>query len=224
MKRYDYLIIGGGMAADAAVQGIRSLDPGGSIGMLSSEPDAPYRRPPLSKDLWNGKTKVEDIDCDTYSHNIDFHSERTAVRINRAELTVSDQHHDTYGYRRLLLATGGRPRSLTRDDVGVIHYRTLEDYRTLINDLDNKEHYAVAGGGFIGCEMAAALRSKEKKVSLIFPEDTLGGGRFLLSWLRRWRIITKKRELICSQDSKFRRSGRRMRARRSCLKTGVRFL
>ena len=55
MMTYDYLIIGGGMTAAAAVDGIREVDPAGGIGMISTEPDAPYNRPPLSKALWKGK-------------------------------------------------------------------------------------------------------------------------------------------------------------------------
>ncbi len=54
MPDYDYLIIGGGMTADAAVAGIREVDAEGSIGVVSQEADAPYRRPPLSKGLWKG--------------------------------------------------------------------------------------------------------------------------------------------------------------------------
>ena len=52
MTHYPYLIIGGGMAADAAIRGIRELDADRPIGLISAEPDAPYRRPPLSKGLW----------------------------------------------------------------------------------------------------------------------------------------------------------------------------
>ena len=47
MTDYHYLIIGGGMTAAAALGGIREVDPTGSIGMISTEPDAPYDRPPL---------------------------------------------------------------------------------------------------------------------------------------------------------------------------------
>lgn len=55
MSRYDYLIIGGGMAADAAVKGIRELDGNGSIAVVGMESHPPYNRPPLSKKLWQGK-------------------------------------------------------------------------------------------------------------------------------------------------------------------------
>jgi len=52
MPHSEYLIVGGGMTADAAVHGIRELDATGSI--LRDEPDPPYDRPPLSKGLWRG--------------------------------------------------------------------------------------------------------------------------------------------------------------------------
>jgi NADPH-dependent 2,4-dienoyl-CoA reductase/sulfur reductase-like enzyme len=55
MKNYQYLIIGGGLAGDAAVRGIRELDAQGSIGMISQEVDPPYTRPNLSKGLWKGR-------------------------------------------------------------------------------------------------------------------------------------------------------------------------
>ena len=55
MKKYKYLIIGGGMTAASAVDGIREIDSMGSIGLFSAEKDAPYNRPPLSKSLWKGK-------------------------------------------------------------------------------------------------------------------------------------------------------------------------
>jgi 3-phenylpropionate/trans-cinnamate dioxygenase ferredoxin reductase subunit len=55
MENYKYLIVGAGMAADAAVRGIRELDPSGEIAMIGNDQDPPYNRPPLSKNLWKGK-------------------------------------------------------------------------------------------------------------------------------------------------------------------------
>jgi hypothetical protein len=55
MPDYKYLIIGGGMTADAAAAGIKEVDPEGSIGLIGAEPHPPYNRPPLSKGLWKGK-------------------------------------------------------------------------------------------------------------------------------------------------------------------------
>ncbi|MBU2720791.1 FAD-dependent oxidoreductase, partial [Acidithiobacillus ferridurans] len=61
MKRYNYLIVGAGAAAASAASAIRKQDPQGSLLMLGAESDPPYQRPPLSKGLWLGKDKEEDI-------------------------------------------------------------------------------------------------------------------------------------------------------------------
>src|SRR5438128_11342922 len=55
MPDYTYLIVGGGMTADAAAQALHEADPVGSIGLISAEPHPPYDRPPLSKALWKGE-------------------------------------------------------------------------------------------------------------------------------------------------------------------------
>ena len=55
MKNYQYVIVGGGMTADAAVHGIRERDKTGTIAVLCGEKHPPYDRPPLSKKLWTGK-------------------------------------------------------------------------------------------------------------------------------------------------------------------------
>src|SRR5438128_11692454 len=55
MPDYTYLIVGGGMTADAAAQAIREADPAGTIGVTGAEPHPPYDRPPLSKALWKGE-------------------------------------------------------------------------------------------------------------------------------------------------------------------------
>src|SRR5207247_1194127 len=55
MPDYTYLMVGGGMTADAAAQALHKADPAGSIGLISAEPHPPYDRPPLSKALWKGE-------------------------------------------------------------------------------------------------------------------------------------------------------------------------
>jgi NADPH-dependent 2,4-dienoyl-CoA reductase/sulfur reductase-like enzyme len=55
MPHYTYLIVGGGMTADAAIGGISDVDRNGPVGLIGDEPHPPYDRPPLSKGLWKGK-------------------------------------------------------------------------------------------------------------------------------------------------------------------------
>ncbi|MGH8116885.1 MAG: FAD-dependent oxidoreductase, partial [Rhodanobacteraceae bacterium] len=53
---FDYLIVGAGMAGEAAAQGAREADAHATIALIGNESHPPYDRPPLSKKLWkNGK-------------------------------------------------------------------------------------------------------------------------------------------------------------------------
>lgn len=174
MNRYKYLIVGGGMAADAAVQGIREVDKEGSIGILSKDFDPPYQRPPLSKDLWKGEMRIEEVDCGTAKYDVDILTGRTVQKLNVDQKTVTDQDR-VYSYEKLLLATGGRPKQLPFEHTErAVFYRSLDDFRTVLDQVGECEHFAVVGGGFIGCEMTAALTIKGKKVTMVFPENSPG--------------------------------------------------
>ena len=173
MTSYRYLIVGGGMTGDAACKGIRSIDPDGSIALVGDEPDPPYARPPLTKGLWLGKEESS-IWRGTEDEGVDLHLGRTIVSLDLDAHTATDNRGDTYGYDRLLLATGGRPRHLPGAPEGVVHYRTLADYHTLRAAAAEGTRVAVIGGGFIGSELAAALASNGCAVTMIFPEEAIG--------------------------------------------------
>ncbi len=169
MPAYDYLLIGGGMTADAAARGIRDVDAEGSIGLISTETDAPYNRPPLSKGLWRDQ-EIEEIDRETENLGVTLHLGRRAVTLDRASRTVTDDRGETYGYGRLLLATGGSPRRLRGLEDGVIYYRNLADYRRLRELTAERRSVMVLGGGYIGAELAAALQGAGHDVHMAFPE------------------------------------------------------
>ncbi|MEP6895117.1 MAG: FAD-dependent oxidoreductase [Chloroflexota bacterium] len=172
MKHYKYLIIGGGLAADAATRGIRELDAEGSIGVISMEPDPPYMRPNLSKGLWKGRP-IEKIWRKTEERG-ELNLSRKVTVLDAQKKTVQDDQGDEYTYDKLLLATGGSPIHLPFGAGDIIYFRDLEDYQHLRALADTKEHFVVIGGGFIGSEIAAALTMVGKKVTLIFLEDAIG--------------------------------------------------
>ncbi len=174
MEKYKYLIVGGGMTADAAVRGIRQLDQAGTIGLVGNDPNPPYNRPPLTKGLWKGKP-LESIWRRTNEFTVDFHLGRTARFLDPIQKLVSDDHGTEYQYEKLLLATGGTPRKLPFGAGNIIYYRTLDDYQYLRELSDQRDHFGVIGGGFIGSEIAAALAMNGKKVTLLFPEEGIGG-------------------------------------------------
>ncbi|MFX0137074.1 MAG: NAD(P)/FAD-dependent oxidoreductase [Candidatus Hodarchaeota archaeon] len=171
---YKYLIIGGGMTADAAAHSIRENDPKGIIGLISSEDDPPYARPPLSKALWTGDEELEDIDLGTSEANLEMHLGRIATKIDRPNKLVIDDKGNKYSYTKLLIATGGTPRKLPNvEEIGLIYYRTLSDYKKLKALVDKNNTFGVIGGGFIGSEIAAAIKmyKSDAKVTMIFPES-----------------------------------------------------
>ncbi len=176
---HDYLIIGAGMAADAAAKAIREVDPAADVGLVGEETSAPYQRPPLSKGLWKGDKSPADVDLATAASGASLHLGRRIESLDRLTHVARDDRGDTYRYRRLLLATGATPRRLPFEGgKRLIHYRTLADYQALHGVAQPGAYIAVIGGGFIGCELAASLASLGCKVSLLFPGELLGAGRY----------------------------------------------
>ena len=173
MPDYTYLIVGGGMTADAAAKAIRAADPKGSIGLVSADPHPPYDRPPLSKALWKGDPE-EKIWRKTDETGAVLHLGRRVSAIDPRGKRATDESGETYGYGKLLLATGGTPRRLKLDTEQIIYFRTYDDYLRLHALAQEQLRFAVLGGGFIGSEIAAALRMAGREVVMLVPEEGVG--------------------------------------------------
>ena len=176
MKHYKYLIIGGGLAGDAATRGIRELDTEGSIGLISMEPDPPYMRPNLSKGLWKGRP-VEKIWRKT-EERAELHLNRKATQLDPQKKHVRDNGGDEYTYDKLLIATGGSPNHLPMENGNIIYYRDFQDYKHLRDITERGSHFVVIGGSFIGSEIAAALTMVGRKVTIIFPGEAISANVF----------------------------------------------
>lgn len=179
-RPYAYVAVGAGPAASAAVEGIRQRDTTGSILLIGAEDDPPYDRPPLSKQLWSGAKKAEDIylhDRAFYDrHGVELRLGTRIVALDPAARTLRDEGGGTYRYQKLLLATGGTPRRLTipgGDLEGLCYFRTVDDYRRLRSAATAGRSALIIGGGFIGSEIAAALRTAGLAVTMIFPGQWL---------------------------------------------------
>ncbi|HET9581967.1 MAG TPA: FAD-dependent oxidoreductase [Gemmatimonadota bacterium] len=177
MRRYDYMIVGAGMTADAAVRGVREADSDGTIGVLGEETHPPYDRPPLSKALWKGKPETV-VWRGTEETGAALHLGRSIRSIDLDAKSVIDDQGAEYGYGKLLIATGGAPRRLRASGERIIYYRTLDDYHRLRDFAEEPLRFAVVGAGFIGMEIAAALRMKGREVVMFADEDGLGSRLF----------------------------------------------
>lgn len=202
MAGSNYLIVGGGMTADAAVRGIRELDAGASIGLIGDEPDPPYSRPPLTKALWKGEP-LESVWRKTGDLGVDLHLGRRATTLDLRGKTVADDRGTSFPFDKLLLATGGKPRRLPLGGDDVIYFRTLADYRKLRAEADAGRSFAVIGGGFIGSEIAAALTMQGRRVTQLFPEDGIGSrifpkdlARFVTDYYREKGVDARPGEAV----------------------------
>ena len=177
MPNSTYLIVGGGMTADAAIHGIREGDRSGSIGVIGAEPHPPYNRPPLSKGLWKDKP-LESIWRKNADPGVTFHLGRRARHLDAQNKRVTDDQGNVHTFDKLLLATGATPRRLSFGAEQIIYYRTLDDYQRLRALAEHGRRFAVIGGGFIGSEVAAALAMNGKQVVLAFPDEGIGSRMF----------------------------------------------
>jgi 3-phenylpropionate/trans-cinnamate dioxygenase ferredoxin reductase subunit len=173
VETYRYLIVGGGMAAAAAIQGIRQVDVDGPIGVIGGEPDPPYARPPLSKGLWKD-TPIGKIWRKVDQPGLSLHLDRRVTSLDPTNKRATDDRGTVYAFDSCLLATGSSPRRLPVGGPEVIYYRTLADYRRLRQLTNAGWRFLVVGGGFIASEIAAALAMNGKSVTLALRGGTIG--------------------------------------------------
>lgn len=170
MKNARYLIVGGGMTAAAAIEGIREHDAEGAIVLVGAEEHPPYKRPPLTKKLWSGGDEAK-IWYDPALGGAELVLGRRIAALDLGARRATDDRGDEYAYEKLLLATGGTPRRLGGADGEVVYFRTLDDYRALRSKAEGGARAVVIGGGFIGSELAAALTGVGAGVTMVFPES-----------------------------------------------------
>ena len=171
MNTTTYLIVGAGMTGDMAAKGIRENDTGGPITMVGADPNPPYKRPLLTKGLWQGAP--EEKVWREPAESVELVTGRRIVSLDLGAGTATDDTGEEYAWEKLLLATGAKPRQIPGAE-GVIWFRTLDDYRRLRSIAGDGAHVAVIGGGFIGSELAAGLIGNGCRVTMLFPEPGIG--------------------------------------------------
>ncbi|MEA3375853.1 MAG: FAD-dependent oxidoreductase [Chloroflexota bacterium] len=153
MESYKCLIIGGGLAGGRAVDGIRQVDPQGSVALVTQEPHLPYERPPLSKEYLRGEVDLDRVyvdAADTYAdRRVDVLTGVRATGVNPHGRTVTLDDGRTLAYEKLLLATGGCAWRLPipgADLKNVFTLRTIEDSDAIPRGAGDGAHALVMGG------------------------------------------------------------------------------
>jgi 3-phenylpropionate/trans-cinnamate dioxygenase ferredoxin reductase subunit len=177
-----YVIVGGGLAAASAVEGIREIDADGDITVVSAERELPYHRPPLSKGYLAGRELLEAVrvhDATWYRDNrVRYRLGVEAKSVHMKRKTVALTSGERLPYERLLLATGSRARTLPMpgaDTPGVFHLRTLAESTALKAALKPGLNLVTAGGSFLGLEVAATACALGANVTVLEMGPTVYG-------------------------------------------------
>jgi NADPH-dependent 2,4-dienoyl-CoA reductase/sulfur reductase-like enzyme len=178
MNRDGVLIVGGGLAGQRCAEALRRRGYDGPVRMVCAEPEPPYDRPPLSKELL-----ASELEETAVAYRPTWWYEEAAVELllgeraaalDPAARQVRLESGAELGYEQLLIATGSAARRLPfLDSFENVHaLRTLADARRLRAALVPGARLAIVGAGFIGQEVAATARGLGVEVTMIEALDT----------------------------------------------------
>ena len=174
MKNQRFVIVGAALAGGSAAAALREGGFDGEITLIGAEPLMPYNRPPLSKGYLRGQDRFEDqlVNPPAYyaEHRIDLRLGLRADAIDPKRKLVLLDRGEEVPYDRLLVATGGRNRTLTTpgaDLPGIFQLRTVEDCDRIRAAAKPGRRAVVIGLGFIGSEVAASLRQMGVDVTAV---------------------------------------------------------
>ena len=165
MQRPRVVIVGASLAGATAAATLREEGFDGEIRLIGAEAQLPYNRPPLSK----GYLRREDTFDRQLIKPAGYYAEQRIVLTLGTRATAFDAKQkvvqleggERVMYDRLLVATGGRNRTLTVPGAqlrGVFQLRTVEDCDRIRAVIERGGRAVVMGFGFIGSEVSASLR------------------------------------------------------------------
>ncbi len=174
------VIVGAAQAGVQTALAARAAGYQGSIQLIGEESEPPYQRPPLSKGFLLDKPGQDQIglrgDKFYTDRNIVLRLAERVAELDRESQTLTTADGKKITYQGLALTTGARARRLTvpgAEAEGVCYLRSLEDARILKARMGEASRAVIIGGGFIGLEVAAALRNKQLEVTVVEPLDRL---------------------------------------------------
>jgi NADPH-dependent 2,4-dienoyl-CoA reductase/sulfur reductase-like enzyme len=173
---HGIVIVGGGLGAARTAEQLRRSEFSGRITIVSDETHLPYDRPPLSKEVL--RKEVDDVALKPrayYDENdIVLRLGSAATGLDTAAQTVTLADGTVLGYDELVIATGLVPRRIPAipDLEGIRVLRSFDESMALRQHAADAQRAVVIGAGFIGCEVAASLRSLGVDVVLVEPLPT----------------------------------------------------
>ena len=172
------VIVGASHAGVTCALRLRRLGWTGSITLVGEEPQVPYHRPPLSKDYLKGAKERESIllsGAASYEKaDVDLLLSVRVETIDRERHRISTADGTYFEYDKLVLATGARARELpfAKPEVpGVCYLRSMADVDRIRDTANAGGNAVIIGGGYIGLETAASLRSLGVQVTVLEAMD-----------------------------------------------------
>ena len=161
-KIYKYIIVGAGIAAVSAAEGIREVDPEGTILMIGDESYPAYSRPMLTK------TPLRSYELGrTIVHGPEWYKEKKIDLLLGTRVTVIDNSSrlvtagkGSYFYNKLIYAAGANgfvPPIPGTDLPEVVVVRRYEDIRRIKKLCVDTGKAVIIGGGVIGLEAGFEL-------------------------------------------------------------------
>ena len=167
-------IVGASLAGMRAAESLRREGFDGTVTVVGDETDAPYDRPPLSKQVLAGEWEPERIalyDADALDDlRLTWRLGTRAVALDAASRTVTLDGGERLGADGVVIATGARTRTLpgTEDLAGVYTLRSLADSLAIRAEFEaTPRRVVVVGAGFIGAEVAATARGRGLDVTVV---------------------------------------------------------
>lgn len=172
MKDPGVVIVGGGLAAQRAAETLRRREYEAPIRIVCAEPEAPYDRPPLSKQVLAGTAAEDSVGfrpADWYGeHGVELLLGTRAESLDPVARTLALDSGEALDYGKLLIATGSSARRLPFLDHANVHaLRTLADARRLRAELVPGARLVIVGAGFIGQEVASTARGLGVEVTIV---------------------------------------------------------
>jgi NADPH-dependent 2,4-dienoyl-CoA reductase/sulfur reductase-like enzyme len=165
------VVVGASAAGLAAAETLRREGYGGSVTLIGAELDAPYDRPPLSKQILSSEWDASRLALRTADQlaalDLDLRLGVVATALDRDTGHVLLSGGERIGYDGLIVATGVRPRLLPGSPAHVL--RTVHDALALRKHLGPGRRLMVVGAGFLGAEAAAVARRLGCAVTLLEP-------------------------------------------------------
>lgn len=190
------VIIGSGQAGVECAFGLRQQGHAGQITLVGDDPELPYQRPPLSKDVLKSRGEAGWLPLRGEAlyarQDISLQLGQRVREIRRADRQVILQDGSALPYDQLVLATGARNRLPPLPGLAEatpLALRNAADTRRLIDALPDMSRLAIIGGGFIGLETAAALHGSGIQVTLFEAAPRLMSRSVspeLSDWFRRF--------------------------------------